>query len=154
GASEASVGRLVDAIAGAERPVIVAGRGGRGAKQELRTLARSAGALLVTSAAARGLFVGEEWALDVMGGFSTPAAAELIEEADLLVAFGASLNKWTARHGVLTAGKRIVQVDDRAPAIGRHAPVELAVVGDSALVAEATEAELRARFPQGRVGYR
>src|SRR5699024_9012139 len=81
GASEASVNGLVEALAGAERPVIVAGRGGRGAKQELRSLAESAGAVLVTSAGARGLFVGEEWALDVMGGFSTPAAADLIEEA-------------------------------------------------------------------------
>jgi len=154
GASSESVGQLVDAIMEAERPVIVAGRGARGAKSELCELAEAAGALLVTSAGARGLFVGEEWALDVMGGFATPGAAELIEQADLLVAFGASLNKWTARGGVLTANKRIVQVDDRVEAIGKHTPVELGVLGDCPLVAQAATGVLRERSPEGRTGYR
>lgn len=154
GASAASIEQLVDLVAGAERPVVVGGRGALGAKTELRELGAAAGALLVTSAAGRGIFVGDEWALDIMGGYSTPGAAEIIAGADLLVVFGASLNKWTARGGALTDGKLIVQIDDRPAAIGRHRPVELGIIGDSALVAAAATAALRRRFPDGRIGYR
>lgn len=154
GASQSSVKQLVDTLVDAERPVIVAGRGARHAKSALQDLATAAGALLVTSAGARGLFVDDPWALDVMGGFATQGAADLIARADVLVAFGASLNKWTARHGTLTTNKRIVQVDDRASAIGEHTSVELGVVGDSALVAEASAQSLYNRVPQGQTGYR
>ncbi|MBO9578985.1 MAG: thiamine pyrophosphate-binding protein, partial [Microbacteriaceae bacterium] len=119
-----------------------------------RARAAVSGALLVASGGGRGIFVGDEWALDVMGGFSTDEAAELIRASDLLVVFGTALTKWTARGGVLTEGKKIVQVDDRAEAFGLHRPVALGVLGDSALVARAATAALERRFPGGRVGYR
>ena len=154
GPSAAALTRMVQMIAGAERPVIVGGRGAHEAKTALRELGRIAGALLITSAAGRGIFVGDEWALDVMGGFATPDSAALVAEADLLVVFGASLNKWTTRGGLLTEGKRIVQIDDRPAAIGAHQPVELAVVGDAVVVAAALADALHARFPNGRTGYR
>ncbi len=154
GASPESIARLVELITAAERPVIVGGRGAHGAKAQLRELGAAAGALLVASAAGRGIFVGDEWALDIMGGFATDGAAELIEQADLLVVFGAALNKWTARGGQLTNGKTIVQVDDRPEAIGLHRPVALGIVGDAALVAEAAAVAIRERFPAGRPGYR
>lgn len=154
GASKASVEQLVDTVANAQRPVIVAGRGARHAKTELQELAAAAGALLVTSAGARGLFVDDQWALDVMGGFATPGAADLIAQADVLLAFGASLNKWTARHGTLTTDKHIVQVDDRAHAIGKHTTVDFGVVGDTALVANAATRALTERIPDGQTGYR
>lgn len=154
GASPDVVDQLVQALADAQRPVILAGRGARGGKEELRVLGQAAGAVLVTSAGARGLFVGEEWALDVMGGFATPGAAEIIKDADLLVAFGASINTWTARGGELTTGQRIIQVDDRPDAVGVHTPVEFAVIGDSALVAREVATILGERFPQGKQGYR
>src|SRR5580693_4428951 len=44
------IGGLADALAGAERPVFLAGRGARNAKQELRDLSERVGALLATSA--------------------------------------------------------------------------------------------------------
>lgn len=154
GASPDAIARIVELIAGAQRPVVIGGRGAHGAKAELRELGAAAGALLIASGAGRGIFVGDEWALDVMGGFATPASAELVADSDLLIAFGASLNKWTARGGTLTDGKRIIQVDDRPAAIGAHRPVELAVIGDAGLVASALTAALRERFPEGRSGYR
>lgn len=150
GASDAAVERLADVLRTSERPVIVAGRGARHAASALRDLAARSGALLATSAAARGLFVGDEWALDVMGGFSTPAAAELIAGADVLVAFGAALNDWTAHGGRLTGQPVVVQVDDRPEAIGFQRPVTFGVVGDTAEVAAA----VAARIDPGAVGYR
>ncbi|MCY1160144.1 MAG: thiamine pyrophosphate-binding protein [Citricoccus sp.] len=139
-----AVEQLAGLLAGARRPVIVGGRGARAAVGPIRRLAEAAGALLTTSAVGRGLFHDDEWHLDVMGGFSTDGAAELIAGADVLVAFGAALNRWTARGGELLKQATVVQVDDRVEAFGFHYPVDVTVLGDSALTAEATTAALQA----------
>ncbi|MGC5616080.1 thiamine pyrophosphate-binding protein [Georgenia sp. Z1491] len=124
-------------LASADRPVIVAGRGARHARAELERLAEASGALLATSAVARGLFAGNPWALDVMGGFSSPGVADLIAGADLIVGLGVALNRWTCRNGDLVANARLVHVDRDAAAIGKHRSVHLGVVGDAALTATA-----------------
>jgi thiamine pyrophosphate-dependent acetolactate synthase large subunit-like protein len=139
-----AVEQLAGLLSGARRPVIVGGRGARAAVGPIRRLAEAAGALLTTSAVGRGLFHDDEWHLDVMGGFSTDGAAELIAGADVLVAFGAALNRWTARGGELLKQATVVQVDDRVEAFGFHYPVDVTVLGDSALTAEATTAALQA----------
>jgi acetolactate synthase I/II/III large subunit len=141
---------LATALAGASRPVFLAGRGARrpDAKAALERLAGDCGALLATSAAAKGLFRGSPWDLDVSGGFASPLAAELITGADLLVAWGCSLNMWTTRHGSLVgADTTVAQVDSDAAAIGAHRRVHLGVVGDAARTAEAV-AELMASEPR------
>jgi acetolactate synthase-1/2/3 large subunit len=105
----------------AERPVFVVGRGGRspGAGDAVRELAAETGALLATSAVARGMFNGDAWNIDVSGGFSSPLTAELVSGADLLVGFGCALNMWTMRHGRLIApDATVVQVDLEPGAIG------------------------------------
>ena len=149
-----------DALAGqlalAKRPVFVAGRGARVARAgpDLERLADACGALLATSAAARGLFRGSPWDLDVSGGFASPLAAELISAADLIVGWGCSLNMWTMRHGTLIGPETtVIQVDDDAAAIGAHRPVQLGVLGDVAETARAALAALGDRFGSG-LGYR
>jgi thiamine pyrophosphate-dependent acetolactate synthase large subunit-like protein len=133
GASSDEVSRLVTLLATSKRPVFIAGRGGLGAHDELLALAESCGALLGTSAVARGLFSGEAWNLDVSGGFATPAATSLIAGADLLVVWGASLNRWTTSNGSLLEGtKTVVQIDDRPGALGLHYPVDVGIVADVA----------------------
>ena len=153
GPSPEAVSRLADLLEQAERPVLVGGRGAFGAKAEIRALAARAGALLTTSAVGRGLFNQDPWHLDVMGGFASPVTAELVQGADVVVAFGASLNRWTSRSGSLLESATVVQVDDTAEAIGFHRPVQLGVVGDSALVAAAVDAELERRAVS-KTGYR
>ncbi|MGW4471982.1 thiamine pyrophosphate-binding protein [Nonomuraea sp. NPDC004354] len=141
--SEEDVARLAGLLSGAERPVFVAGRGARHARRELEALADRAGALLATSAVAKGLFRGSPWDLDVSGGFASPLAAELIAGADVLVGWGCALNMWTTRHGRLIGPRaKVVQVDLDPDAIGAHRPVELGVVGDVARVATAVTAAL------------
>jgi len=138
--SQQQVADLAAVLAKASRPVFVAGRGARNAaaRAALEHLADSCGALLATSAAAKGLFRGSPWDLDVSGGFASPLAAELIANADVLVAWGSSLNMWTTRHGTLIGrGTTVAQVDNDASAIGRHRQVHLPVVGDVALTASA-----------------
>jgi thiamine pyrophosphate-dependent acetolactate synthase large subunit-like protein len=144
---------LVEALEGVQRPVFVAGRGSRGpgCRQALEDLAEATGALLATSAVAKGLFNGSEWYLDVSGGFSSPLAAELIQGADLIVGWGCVLNMWTMRHGRLIGeGARVIQVDDDPDAIGAQRPVAEGVVGD---VRETAVAAL-GRFGESSAGYR
>ncbi|MFV0425467.1 MAG: thiamine pyrophosphate-binding protein [Beutenbergiaceae bacterium] len=150
-ADVAAVGRM---LAEAARPVIIAGRGGRGAGSQLRDLAHASGALLATSAVAHGLFAADPFALGISGGFASPLAAELIAAADLIVAFGCGLNNWTTRGGTLIgAHTAVVQVDVDAQALGKLRTITRAVVGDAALTALALTKEVNQR-PGAQVGYR
>jgi acetolactate synthase I/II/III large subunit len=148
--SSSAAAALAAALAGASRPVFVAGRGARhaDARVALEQLADDCGALLATSAAAKGLFRGSPWDLDVSGGFSSPLAAELIGGADVIVGWGCSLNMWTTRHGKLVGrDTTVIQVDCDRGAIGRHRRVQLAVVGDVTLTATAVAALLSQESP-------
>ncbi len=129
------IGELLAALDSARRPVFIAGRGAsrhpEASRAALAALADRCGALLAVSAAAKGLFVGDPWYLDVSGGFATPLAAELISQADLVVAWGSTLNMWTTRHGrLLGPDATIAQVDLDPAAIGRNRTVHIGVVGD------------------------
>jgi thiamine pyrophosphate-dependent acetolactate synthase large subunit-like protein len=101
----ADIAWLAGVLRTATRPVFIAGRGATrrpaAARAALTRLADRCGALLAVSAAAKGLFAGDPWYLDVSGGFATPLAAELIGGSDLVVAWGSTLNMWTTRHGRL-----------------------------------------------------
>jgi thiamine pyrophosphate-dependent acetolactate synthase large subunit-like protein len=156
GPADADVRAAADVLAGASRPVIIAGRGAvlSGAGAALVRLADRCGALLATSAVAKGLFASHPFDLGISGGFATPLAMELLPQADAVLAFGAGLNRWTTRHGsLLDAGVRIVQVDVEAGAIAAHHPVELGIVGDASAVAAELDAELGRRGVEG-AGFR
>lgn len=143
-----SVEAVADAIAAARRPVVVAGRGAllSGAREALIELADRTGALLATSACAHGLFAGHPWSLGICGGFSSPAAVELIGEADLLLGFGVSFTQWTTRHGALIdTDSTVVQVDVQQDRIGWQRPVGVGVLGDAWATATALVTELGRR---------
>jgi acetolactate synthase I/II/III large subunit len=145
-----AVTALAGLLRGARRPVFIAGRGARGRGADLEQLADACGALLATSAVAKGLFRGSPWNLDVSGGFASPLAAELISDADVIVGWGCSLNMWTTRHGKLIPPEAtLVQVDDDVTAIGVHRPVHFGVLGDVAETARAVTAALGAEGRQG-----
>ncbi len=134
--------RLAEALAAlmsrADRPVFLAGRGAMPYGREIAALADRVGALLTTSAVAAGTFAGEPYDLGICGGFATPLAAELITDADLVVAWGCSLTSWTTRHGrLLGRGTALVQVDDDPAALGSRRPVDLGVLGDVGLTVSA-----------------
>ena len=151
GPAAEAVTAMAAVLRGADQPVFIAGRGARGragrasARADLERLADACGALLATSAVAKGLFGGNPWNLDVSGGFASPLAAELITGADLIIGWGCSLNMWTMRHGKLIGtGATLIQVDDDATALGAHRPVHLGVVGDVAETARAVADALMA----------
>ncbi len=133
------------ALAGAERPAIIAGRGAvlSGAGPALRRLGEVSGAILATSAVANGLFAGDPFAVGISGGFASPTAQRLLADSDVVIAFGAALNMWTTRHGGLIGpSTTVIQVDRDEEAVGAHRPVSMGVVGDARLVAEELVAAL------------
>jgi acetolactate synthase I/II/III large subunit len=150
---DSDLAALVGILERAQRPVFVAGRGARGAgcRAALEQLGEATGALLATSAVARGLFNGNPWSLDVSGGFSSPLAAELIRGADVIVGWGCALNMWTMGHGRLIGdGATVIQVDDDPQAIGAQRAGVVGIVGD----VRETATIATARVSGQRAGYR
>jgi acetolactate synthase-1/2/3 large subunit len=137
---------LAAALASAQRPFLLAGRGAwiSGAGASLGDLADTIGALTASTALGRGVFPRSEYDLGVTGGFGAEGAMELVRAADVAVVFGASLNQFTMRFGDLFApGTRVFQVDV-APA-ATHPHVGGFVRGDAAVVAREVVAAVRAR---------
>jgi thiamine pyrophosphate-dependent acetolactate synthase large subunit-like protein len=125
-------------IAAARRPLVLAGRGASTpeAKEALLKLAERIGAPLATSLKGKDLFRGEEYDIGVCGTLSKDGATETIMEADCLIAFGASLNKYTLAHGGILKGKRVIQVNLEQTEVGKNIKVDAGLVGDPAQVAD------------------
>ena len=138
-----SITEIATALAGAQRPLLLAGRGAwlAGAGEALGDLADATGAVTATTSLGRNIFPRAEYDLGVAGGWGAEGAMDLVREADVAVVFGASLNQFTMRFGALLApGTRIFQVDV-APA-ATHPHVGGYVQGDAAIVARAVTAQL------------
>ena len=138
--------RLAEAVSGAKRPLILAGRGAvlSGAEDTLIALADRLGALLATSICGHGLFAENPWSLGISGGFSSPIADELISDSDFILGFGVSLTQWTTKKGkLISRGATVAQIDVEAPKLGYQMPVQFAVLGDAKATAEVLLAELK-----------
>lgn len=136
--SSADIDDAVGIIAAARQPIIVAGRGAIDAdsKMALEKLAERTGALLATTLKAKGLFAGNDFDIGVFGTLSTPVTSDLIMRSDCVIAFGASLNQYTAAEGSFLKGKRVVQCNAQVEEIGKTFAPQAGIVGHPALVAE------------------
>jgi acetolactate synthase I/II/III large subunit len=140
-----TVSEIAAALAGAARPLLLAGRGAwlSGAGAALGELAEATGALTATSALGRGVFPDARFDLGVTGGFGTEGAMDLVRQADVAVVFGASLNQFTMRFGELFApGTRVYQIDIAQAA--SHPHVGGFVRADASTVAGMLVDEVRA----------
>lgn len=148
--AEATLDALAEALAGAKRPFLLAGRGAwlAGAGPALGRLAAATGALTGSTALARGVFPEARYDLGVVGGFGAEGAMGLVHEADVVAVFGASLNQFTMRFGELFApGARVFQIDT-APA-ATHPNVGGFVRVDAAIGAAAITERLSGTAPSG-----
>ena len=146
--SDRSVVEVADLLEGANYPVIVAGRGAAmsGAREALEALGDRVRAILATSAMGHGLFTDHPYGVGIAGGFSSSLALKLLAQADAVLAFGASLNPWTMRHGRLFSPEaRVAQVDLDGEMIGALHSVDVGVVGDATATARAVADELELR---------
>lgn len=128
--------QAIGIIASAKRPIVLAGDGARGAKDALTRLAERLEAPLATTLPCKDLFHDHPANIGIYGTLSTPPALDVIAKSDVVVAFGASLNLKTTDRGKLFEGKRVVQIDTEADAIGRKYVPKAALVADAGLTAD------------------
>ena len=114
----------------AVRPVILAGFGARGQGNKLLRLASKISAPIMATFRAKGV-VDERESLYVgcHGGLGSTAAAELMQKADLLIAIGSSFSDLSQ-----IPQKKTVQIDINPLMIARRYPVEVGLLGNSAVL--------------------
>ena len=151
---EGDLDYLVKALSEAERPLLVLGRGAvlAGATEIIRDIGDAIGGLFATSVMARNA-LDSPWDLGIAGGFSRGTRYQRIAEADVVVAFGASLNMFQTRHGKLFAGAHtVVSVSLEAPI--QDGVVQRYIEADAYAAALALRERVRARYPEGRSTWR
>jgi acetolactate synthase I/II/III large subunit len=110
----ARVGLAGDIIRASKRVVIIAGRGARraGAAEQILSLQQRTGALLATTLQAKNWLSDRTgYHVGISGLFGSKVAMELLQEADCVIAVGASLNSYTIEHGYLFPEAKYVQID-------------------------------------------
>ncbi|MGC0367033.1 acetolactate synthase-1/2/3 large subunit [Rhodococcus sp. 27YEA15] len=142
--SQELVEDAVGLIASSSRPLVLAGRGVAlaGSTSAIKDFAERIGAPLATTLRGKDQFQGLAHNLGIFGTLSDDAALDVITQSDCIVAFGCGLNPWTAAEGSLLSGKRIVHVDNDPSRLNLSNPVDVALLGDGALAAEAITALL------------
>ena len=143
---------VVDLIAEARRPLILAGRGAvlSGALPDLIELADQTGAALSTTLLAKNWFDGHPANLGITGGFGDKHAQLVMRDSDLVLAFGARISRYTAHWGTMFEKARIVRVDSRPDSAPDMTPVDISIWADAKATARALLAELslpKARTP-------
>lgn len=111
---DAALEPLLAALRGAERPLLVAGRGvvdSPGAPEALRELADRLGALLANTVMARNV-AGPDGDLGIVGGFGRLDRVEIIRQADVVLVLGAGMNPFQMRYGTIYGPEAaVLQVD-------------------------------------------
>ncbi len=138
-ARETAIATAAAVLGKARKPLFLVGRGAfdGGAKDAIIALADHIGAALVTTMKAKDMFTGHPFNCGVLGSFSNVGGRRLIEQADCVVSFGASLNQQTTSYATaLPDGLPVIHVDAARANIGRWFTADVGVVGDARLVAE------------------
>ena len=105
--------QAADIIAGSKKPVILVGRGAMwsGAEKAVTKLGERIGALIATTLMAKTWLGDDEYHVGISGTYGTRTAMQLFEEADCVIAVGASMNRYTTEHGYLYPNARFVHID-------------------------------------------
>lgn len=132
-ASDEAIRRAARLLAGASRPLILAGWGAQGAREPLLHLAHRLGAPVLTTCRAKGLAAGDPLAMGIPGYFGTPLGDELVREADTILVVGASLSQnTTGNWQLIHPQQQLIQIDIDPAQIGRLFAVEVGLWGDAA----------------------
>ena len=143
-------------LAGAKRPLVLAGGGIKngGAHAQALALAGRLGAPVAMSPGhGDAIPCGHPLYAGQVGPRGNAVASRLAKEADAILALGTRLGFNTTFYSYdnLNRDARIVQVDQEPTALGRFFPVELGITGDAGRVAEALAAALAQHRPSGDV---
>jgi len=128
-----SLSDAVSEIQKAKRPVIIMGHGARFHKQKIIELAEKLNSPVLTTFKGKGLISDTHpLGCGVLGRSGTPVASWFMNEADVLIVFGASFSKHTG----ISSSKRIIQIDADPLALAKFHPIEVAVWGDISITAD------------------
>src|SRR5262249_45214764 len=151
--SPRQIEQLVEKLARAKCPVVLAGRGvmRAGAPSAVEELAEQSGALLATTLLARGMFDHNPFSIGISGGFARVIAHEVGAQADLVVAIGTSLNYYTVDGGNMFPKAEVVQIDTEPLGLrnGMQA-ADLYLRADAKLAASARAGRGESEHPLGR----
>jgi len=132
------VAAAAEALAGADRPVVLAGNGvhAAGAYDELRAVAEASDAPVVTSYLGKSTFPETDpLAGGVVGAFGHEGANRLVSEADVLLVVGCRLNpmdtNWGAPEFVRPDEQTLIHADIDARNAGWVYPADVGLVGDA-----------------------
>lgn len=122
--------KAANVIAKSKRPVIVIGFGAAGQGENIIKIADKISAPIVSTFRGKGivdeyneLYVGSH------GGIGSSSAARLVHDSDLLIVIGSSFSDLTN-----LPKKKIVQIDMDPMIIGKTYPVEVGLLGNSAII--------------------
>ena len=143
----ASIDAAVAILENHRKPLIVAGIGAyrAGAREALEQLAEKTGALLLTSLKGKDMFRGHPYDMGILGSSSHSLARRYIDQADCVIAFGASMNYLTMVSGKSLPEVPLIHVDTVRTNIGRWWFADVGIVGDARAVAEQLTAALAER---------
>ena len=145
-----------DIIAGSRKPVIIVGLGARwsGAGDAVLKLGNRIGALIATTLRTKNWLSEAEYHVGVSGLYGTRTAMQLFEEADCVIAIGASMNRYTTSHGYLYPNARYVHLDSKPHVMmgGGHS-ADCYIQSDARTGVEALESLLAKRSVK-MTGYR
>lgn len=129
-----AIARAAEAIRQAERPLIYVGGGVKigGAVDQLRTFADATGIPSVSTLNALGTIATDApGALGMLGMHGTRGANEAVQEADLLIVFGARFDdRATGKLAEFAPLARVVHFDIDASEIGKLRQTQVAVAGE------------------------
>lgn len=114
----------------AKRPVILIGFGAKGQGTKVLKLADKIGAPIISTFRGKGVVDDDEpQYVGCQGGVGSTAAGELMDKTDLLIVIGASFADLSQ-----IPQKRMVQIDINPLMIARRYPVEVGLLGNSAVL--------------------
>ena len=121
------ISQALERINTARRPIIVMGHGAVDARESVIALAEKMGSPVMTTFKGKGLIPDSHAnAAGVLGRSGTPIASWFMNEADLIIALGASF----ANHTGIEPSKPIIQVDFERMQLGKFHPVALPIWGE------------------------
>jgi pyruvate oxidase len=130
GQEDRLIEKAAQVIDEAERPAIIAGFGAMGQGTKLLRLATKISAPIITTFRAKGV-IDEDHELYAgsHGSIASTAAATLVQKADLLIVVGSSFSELTR-----IPEKKTVQIDINMKMIAKNYPVEVGLLGNSAVL--------------------
>ena len=128
----------------ARRPLIIVGFGARESMPDVMALAEVLRCPVATTFKAKGQLPDDHpLAAGVLGRSGAPIASGLMNDADLLIVFGASFSQHTG----IDRSKPIIQVDFDRMALGRFHPVAQPLWGEVGITARLLREELAGHQP-------